>query len=336
MGTALLRIAILCTFLLASAHHVSGARLLIIESEQGDPYTAVRTSMLSELSRMGYLEGKNLQVKYWSLGNSEGMAKRAWLEEKDNHYDVIFLIGTVAAHYYYQFEGSSSQKKFVFGAVTDPIGLGLIDEFNTPPKSNITGICYPIKIAERLRFLQRTMPEARNIGFVYSDMVQSQSYQRWIEKALLNDEFKHLTFHFRKVPFVKGEEGHMRMTRLAEQFIRELDPEVDVFLSPNDQMGVQEPFAEMVWHTATKPLIGLGRLDVMEGWGATMSIFPSMTKTGKQLALMISRILTGTPVQQIPATWPESGMAFDLQKIEKFNISIPDEMLLKAGENIIR
>ena len=335
MGPVLLRIVILCYCLAASAHHALGADLLIIESEEGAPYTTISKAILSELSRLGFIEGQNLQVKYWSLGNSEGMARRAWMEEKDNHYDVIFLNGTVAALNFYKFEGPSSKNKFVFGAVTDPIGIGIIDEFNTAPTSNITGICYPIKIEERLRFLQRTMPEARDIGFVYSDMVQSLSYQQWLEKALITDEFKHLRFHFRKVPFVKGEEGHVRMTRLAKQFIEELDPKVDLFLSPNDQMGVQQPFAQMVWQTATKPLIGLGRLDVMEGWGATMSIFPSLTETGKRLALMISDILTGTPVNQLPPQWPESGMAFDLQKTRRFNISIPDEMLLTAGANII-
>ena len=318
MGKVLFWILVLCLCLSEPVHLVFGASLLVVDSEEGFPYTTVRTSMQSELSRLGFTEGKNLSIKYWPLGNSEGMARRCWLEEKDTHYDLIFLNGTVAALNYYRFEGPSSENKFVFGSVTDPIGIGIIKEFNTSQAStNITGICYPIKVEERLRFIRRVLPEARDIGFVYADMMQSQSYVKWLQNALLDNEFKQLRFHFRKIPFVKGEEGPVRMTRLARRFIEELDPEVDLFLSPNDQMGVQQPFAGMVWQTASKPLIGLGRSDVMEGWGATMSIFPSLTKTGKQLAQMITLILKGTPVEQIPPQWPESGMAFDLSKIEK-------------------
>lgn len=313
-----------------------GADLLIIDSATGEPYKTVRESMLAELDSLGFRKDVNLNIKYWSLGNTEGMSKRVWLEEKNNHYDVIYISGTIAAINFHKFAFNNNKYTFVFGAVTDPVGIGIIDNFNSPPKSNFTGVCYPIKIENRLRFIRNTMPTATNVGFVYADMPQSQSYVKWIKESLTLDEFKDLKFHFRSVQFVGNEGGYIRMAMLAEKHILELNSKVDLFLSPNDQMGVQKPFAESVFKVATKPLIGLGKDDVMKNWGATMSIYPSMEDTGKQVAKMIYKLFTGTEMQQVTPECPDSGIAFDLKKVKQFNISIPENLLEEAGPNIIR
>ena len=328
--------AVLLLLSLATPQFILGADLLIIDSAAGEPYKTVRESMIAELALMGFKEDSNLTIKYWSLGNNEGMARRVWIEEKDTHYDAIFINGTIAALNFHKFAFGNLQYKFVFGAVTDPIGIGLIDRFNNPPKSNFTGICYPVEIEERLRFIKKTLPSAKDIGFVHTSMPQSQSYLKWLKKALSKKEFKDLRFHFRSIPFVKSEGGHIRMAMLAEKHIKELDARVDVFLSPNDQMGVQSPFAAMVYKTATKPLIGLGKNDVMEHWGATMSFFPSLEDAGKQAAQMVQKLLIGTDIKQIPPQWPHSGVAFDLLKAKHFDISIPKDLLERAGDNIIR
>lgn len=156
------------------------------------------------------------------------------------------------------------------------------------------------------------MPAAKNIGFIYADMPQSHSYIGWLQEALKLAEFKDLTFHFKPVTFVKSEMGHQRMARLAEGYIKELDSQVDLFLSPNDQMGVQEPFARAVEKNATKPLVGLGEKDVMEDWGAAMSIYSDLGKSGKLIARMIADVFGGKAIKDIMPQWADSGVAFNL------------------------
>ncbi|PIE64761.1 MAG: hypothetical protein CSA26_06895 [Desulfobacterales bacterium] len=327
----------LCILFVATpCSHATEGRLLIVDSAQGPPYEELRESMLTELEQLGFVSGRNLSVSHWSLGNENGLAKRVWREEKDNEYDVIFLNGTVAAINFYRFAYNRPPYRFIFGAVTDPVGVGLIDGFELPPPGNFTGICYPVKLEERLRFVTETMPDARNIGYIYADMPQSQSYKKWLTAALASPEFSHLTFHFRKVPFVKGEGGSRRMATLAKPFIKELDPVVDLFLSPNDQMGVQQSFARIVAETATKPLVGLGLKDVMSGQGATMAIYPSMEASGKLAARMIYELLKGTDIKKIPPQYPPYGVAFDLKKAESFHLTIPEYLILQAGGNILR
>jgi len=286
-------------------------KLLVIDTQKGEPYETVRKSMLSELSGLGYKKGKNLTIKYYSLGNFEGRAKSIWkYREKKNIYDVIFLNGTIAVKAFKSF-ALDDHNKFVFASVTDPVGEGVIEDFEYSPKHNFTGICYPVKVVDRLRFIKKVFPTVKKIGLIHSDMPQSHSYNRWLKETLKNPEFRDLEIIFRKVPFVKSEEGHIRMVKLAEKYVEELNSTVDIFLSPNDQMDAQPPFAKMVYASATKPLVGLGRKDAMDGWGATMSIYPDLKGAGKQIAHMIEQLFKGKPIKDIIPKWPSYGVAFD-------------------------
>lgn len=310
--------------------------LLIIDSQSSDPYITIRDSLLRELEKRGFIQGQNLNVKIWSLANREGLAKRAWLMEKDNHYDLIYLNGTVAAASFRDFALGDPNYKFLFGSVTDPVGLGLIKDFTSPPSSNFTGIAFPVPVRERLRFIRDVLPDATDIGFIYADMPQSHSYLNWLNEILKEDEFSTLNFHFRVVEFVQSESGHVRMAMLSEEHIKELDPVVDVFLSANDQMGVQPDYARTVRLFSDKPLIGLGEKDVMDEWGAFISLFPDLEQVGIQLAGMAERLMTGAEVEEIVPRWAPTGVALNLREAERRGITIPEEYIERAGDRIIR
>ncbi|OUR74208.1 hypothetical protein A9Q76_01250 [Arcobacter sp. 31_11_sub10_T18] len=324
----------LVTFAYASSNSSLHVRLLIIDSLKGEPYNTVRKSMITELERLGYVENKNLTIKYYSLGNYVGTGINIWKhEEKNKRSDVIFLNGTTATKAFKEI-ALDDKNKFVFANVTDPVGVGVIDNFKSPPKHNFTGVSYPVRIEDRLRFIQKVFPKAKKIGLIYGNLPQSHSYKKWIQNALLLEEFKNLEVIFREVEFVKSEGGHKRMARIAKKYVLELDKEVDLFLSPNDTMGSQKPFAKMVYENVTKPLIGLGRKDVMENWGATMSIYPSLPDAGITAAQMIYKLFNGSKIKDIIPQWPRTGVTFDLTKAKEFGIMIPNELIDEAGVNI--
>jgi len=330
----ILLILSIMNFVYASSSSSIPVRLLIIDSLKGEPYNTVRKSMIKELGRLGYIEDKNLTIKYYSLGNYVGAGINIWKhEEKNKHSDVIFLNGTTATKAFNTilFEDNN---KFVFANVTDPVGVGVIDDFKSPPKHNFTGVSYPVRIEDRLRFIQKIFPKAKKIGLIYGNLPQSHSYKKWIQNALRLDEFKNLEFIFREVEFVKSEGGHKRMTRISKRHILDLNDKVDLFLSPNDTMGSQKPFATMVYKNATKPLIGLGRKDVMENWGATMSIYPSLQDAGITAAQMIYKLFNGSKIKDIIPEWPSTGITFDLTKAKEFGVMIPKELIDEAGVNI--
>ena len=311
----------------------------IIDSQNAEPYYSARISMLDFLKSKGYVEKKNLKIIYFTIGNSKKKGLLALDKVVAKKPDVIFVNGTMAtlsvkdSSYF-----NNPKHKFVFTCVTDPVGVGVIDDFGVENPYNITGVSYPVPVVTRLRFVMSIMPKLKKIGLVYADMPQSHSYKKWVEKALKEEnDLKHLKVFFQKVHFIEGEEGTKKMAERAKKYILEMDKKVDVFLSPNDQMGVQKPFAKVVFENSTKPLIGLGLKDIMEKWGPTAVIYPSYKSMGVQSAQMIIKLFKGVNVKSIPAQWPkEHGFAFDLKKAKTFNLKISKRYLELAGENIVR
>lgn len=312
-------------------------KLLIVDSQNAEPYITTREAMLEGLRKLGYEKDKNLQVTYHSIGNDVEKGKQLLNEELKNNYDVIFINGTMITIAAKEVAFGKPEYKFVFAGTTDPVGVGVIDNFVDPPKGNVTGVCYPMPAAARLKFIRDLMPKAKTIGWIYADMPQAHSYRRWIEDAIATKpELNDLKVIFRMVPFITGEDGSAKMAQEAKAFVLELDSQVDVFVSPNDQLGVNRPFAEMVYGAATKPLIGLGFKDVMDHWGATAVIFPALGGTGPQTARMIKRLFEGEPISKIIPEWPKGfGVAFDLVKCKKFGVAVPVNMIELAGSNIV-
>lgn len=246
-------------------------------------------------------------------------------------YDAIFLNGTLAVSSFKEIAWESPEYCFVFASVTDPVGVGVIDGYDKAPPANFTGVAIHMLVDARFDFIRKLMPNVKNIGLIYADMAQSHSYRKWIEALLLKDGWKDITFHFRQVDFVPSDGGHNRMAMISRKFILELDPIVDVFVSAHDQLGAQKPFATLFAKVATKPLIGVGFKEVLEGWGAVASIFPDRAEIGVQAAIMIDRVFKGEKIQQIFPERPRKyGIAIDRSLAEKFGITLTPELLKSA------
>ncbi|MDD2540074.1 MAG: ABC transporter substrate binding protein [Desulfuromonadaceae bacterium] len=311
-------------------------KLLILDSQQGHPYNEVRASLLNALANFGYSEGKNLETTIMFSGNNVKKGELLLNDELKNSYDVIFVGGTAATLSAKNALYGKTQP-VIFASSTDPVGIGVIQDFNSKLVANFTGVCYPVPVKTRLKFIRKLMPTARTFGLIYADMPQSHSYNSWIEKLLRTDpEFKDIRIIFRSVPSVTGEHGSRIMAVNAKKYIQELDPKVDAYITPCDQMGTRKDFSKMVYSTSRKPLIGLVKDDVMDKWGAVATIYPSHESIGFQAARMIKELFEGKKISDILPEWPHRyGVAIDLKKAKKFGIDVPIELLQMAGENII-
>ncbi|MCX8043651.1 MAG: hypothetical protein N3B18_05920 [Desulfobacterota bacterium] len=311
--------------------------LLMLLSQSGNPYDEISDALINKLKEYGYETGNNLFIRILASGNDIKEGERILKSELKNEYDVIFVGGTAATisakNVLY-----GSKQKVVFGGPTDPIGIGVIKDFESNPEANFTGVCYPVPVKARLRFVKQLMPHVKTLGLIYADMPQSHSYNRWIKELLEKDpEFKDIKVIFQPVPLVTGEEGDKAMAHAAINYIKELDSKVDAFIKPCDQMGTRRHYSAVVYQYATKPLIGITKDDVMDNWGATATMYPSHKSIGVQAARMIKELFEGKPVSAIIPEWPkEFGLAFDLTKAKRFGVTVPIFMLEIAGHNIVK
>ena len=313
--------------------------LLIVDSQLGKPYDEIRTALATALESYGYVEGKNLLTRIRATENDVKAGEAVIRAEVAEHrYDVIYVGGTVATLAAKNVLLGNRRERVIFAAATDPVGIGVIHDFTSRPRENFTGICFPVPVKARFRFIRQLMPEARTIGLVYADMPQSHSYRKWVQHLLEADpEFRDLKVIFRSVPFVPGEQGDRAMTDAATKQVLAINDKVDLFIKPNDQMGTRRDFSEMVYQNATKPLIGLVRDDVMGRWGATAVVYPSHQSIGRQAARMIKDLFQGARIADIAPEWPkEYGFAVDLAKTRQFALRVPLEIIQMSGQDIVK
>ena len=308
-------------------------RLLILDSQSGEPYDTAREAMLKELEFQGYSVGKNLTVRRHDIHNKVGLGLRLLQVENLRGYDVVFINGTIANQAAYEFGYDKPQYSFVFCSITDPVGVGLVEELNVKPVANFTGVAFGLPIEERLRYLQEVLPEARTIGMIYSEMPQSLSYVAKLKEIIQQPEFSHLKVVFRPIPFVNSDLGHVRMLSLLERPVLELSSEVDLFMTPSDQLGIRQEFAQVVTSLTDKPLMGLSEKEVQE-WGAHFGLYPVLEQSGTAAGRMVARILKGEPVQDIIPTYPVGVFGVNLTQSEKIGLHFPDQLLSKVGMQI--
>jgi len=126
------------------------------------------------------------------------------------------------------------------------------------------------------------------------------------------------------------------MAEKSKEHLAELDAQVDAYIKPCDQMGTRKSFAEVVFQTSRRPLIGLVKDDVMGGWGALATIFPAHDSIGRQAGRMIKDLFEGKKVGDLTPEWPAKyGVAVDLGKARRFGVDISVELLQLAAENIV-
>jgi putative ABC transport system substrate-binding protein len=312
-------------------------RILILDSEDNDPYKSARISMLDVLRDHGLIEGKNLIIYYASIGNDLNTGKMLLQKYLSYNPDIIVTNGTVMTNAAKAMYFKSKIYKFIYACVTDPVGLGVINVLGEAPAWNFTGVSYPVSVEARLKFIKQLLPKAKRFGLIYADMHQSKSYKIWIENILLNStELNYMKIIFKKVPLIKGERGAEAMAKLSIPQIINLNNNVDAFICSNDQMGVSKAFVKTLSKYAKKPIIGLDRNGVIQNWGAAASVFPSYKSIGQQVAVMVIKALKGVPFNQLNSEWPKrNGFAFNISKIKKYDLKIPVQLIELAGNNII-
>jgi putative ABC transport system substrate-binding protein len=331
-GLALLWAALLLWFPAAWAMEPGAKRLLVVDTQNTEPYTTITGAMLHALAQQGWAEGRNLQVLHIALGRPEGAAENIWRYDHGPDQDVVYLAGAIANKAFLPIIKSAPNSRFVFAAVTDPVGLGLIEGFGVPPTGNVTGISLPVPARDRLRFIRRLLPNAHTLGLIDGDLPESDSYRASLDRLVAEEpEFRGLKILYRRIDFISGDNGPERMAGAAPPLVKELDPQVDAFLSPNDQMGINPEYTHQVATSATKPLVGIVEPDVRAGGRAAMTIYPSLTGMGEQAARMIAQLLAGAPIASLPAETPGTiGVAFDWPRIRHFGIAVPADLAERA------
>jgi putative tryptophan/tyrosine transport system substrate-binding protein len=135
----------------------------------------LKRGLLEELARLGYAEGKNLQVEYANaLGNfqvQQQIAKKLASET----YDLIVPITTPTSIAVVK-AVEENKTPVIFTMVTDPLGAKLVKSLEKPG-GLVSGVSDIPPIERQVDLIKQLIPSLKRLGFIYNpSLASSQTF----------------------------------------------------------------------------------------------------------------------------------------------------------------
>lgn len=125
----------------------------------------IRRGLIEELAKEGYVKGENLTVNFQSAQGNTATAGQIAKQFAGDMPDAIVAISTPSAQ---TVVASTTSIPVIYTAISDPLAAKLIDENDVPIQPNVTGLSSQFPIDPPLDLIQKIVPDAKTIGYVYS------------------------------------------------------------------------------------------------------------------------------------------------------------------------
>lgn len=125
----------------------------------------IRRGIIEELADSDYIEGQNLTVNFQSAQGNTATAGQIAKQFAGDMPDAIVAISTPSAQ---TIAASTTTIPIIYTAISDPLAAKLINENNVPTQANLTGLSSQLPIEPPLDLIQKIVPDAKTIGYVYS------------------------------------------------------------------------------------------------------------------------------------------------------------------------
>ena len=125
-----------------------------------------REGFLKGLEDEGIKEGDNLTVKYKNAAADMGTAKQISDSLVSDKVDLVCAIATPSAQSAYN-AAMKADIPVIYTAVTDPVAAELADK-DGKPVGEVTGTSDKLPVEEQLKMIREMLPDAKNIGILYT------------------------------------------------------------------------------------------------------------------------------------------------------------------------
>ncbi len=262
------------------------------------------------LKKEGFEEGKNLKINF-----QNGQADQSKLDTMSQQLvqdksDVLIGVATPAAQ---ALANTTDKLPILLGAVTDPLGAGLVKS-NEKPGGNITGVSDQPPVAAQIKLAHELLPEAKKVGILYSSLEANSKFQVAQAEAAVTDLG------------LTAEKKAVSSTNEIAQAVQVLAQSVDFIYIPLDNTVASA--METVVSEADKnnvPIIPSVDTMVQQGGLATVGI--NQKELGIQTGKMAAAILKG---EAEPATTPvytftDGDTIINTDQAKRFNIDLGDK-----------
>lgn len=286
------------------------------------PLLQARDGVVKALADRGFVEGKNLSVRYESAkgnGSAQQEIAKTFASERP---DVIVAISTPTAQ---AMQAATKETPIVFTAVTDPVKAKLITNFGKP-NGNITGVSDIAPLQLQLQLFRELVPGLKRLGFIYNPQLASPVST--LEALRRVGEPMGITIVESHAP--SGNDVAAATTRLVGQ--------VEAIYVPNDT--TVNPMLESVVKIGrdTKTPLFTGETSGVER-GALASVGLSYFDIGRLAGNMAADILSGKAVGDVDAVLAHQKLTNFLVVVNKgtasaLGVTVPTGVLNRATKVI--
>lgn len=250
---------------------------------------ATREGFVDELTKQGYVEGKNIEI---DLQNAQGEQRnlKTISQQLAESSDVVLAIATPSAQ---SLANTTQTTPVIFSAVTDPVSAKLV-ESREHPGGNVTGTSDQSSdaISTQINLIKKVLPKAKTIGILYTQSEPNSVVQKDEAKRLLEEK------GFTVVEKTILDSNNVKAA--AESLMAE----VDMVFVPTD--NIISSTMETVKQVSIKHKVPVfGGSTEMIAVGGLYNYGTNYEELGRQTARMLVRVLKGEKPENIAVELPE-------------------------------
>jgi putative ABC transport system substrate-binding protein len=294
------------------------ARIGLLNSGADNFFVAPFVGKLAEL---GYLEGKNIVIeRKFAEGNSERLNAFA-ADLARQHVDVIVTIGGPAG---FAAKQATSTIPIVFGAIADPVGVGLVASL-ARPGGNATGnsLMSPEQSAKRLEILRALTPKLSHFAILWDS--SNPGMARRVQETEIAANQSRVLLHT---------VGPRNLEELEAAFAELLSKRPDALLVTTEVFT--RLHRDRILDFAKRNNIPAMFEDssFVEA-GGLMSYGPDYDEVFRNAAVLVGKILRGAKPADLPIEQPTRfQLIINLKTAKELGIEIPPNLLAMADRVI--
>ena len=277
-------------------------------------------TIVSELTRLGYVEGKNIRYEVrgadGDLGRLTALAQQLVKTKPDVLIGASELIATALAT-------ATAEIPIVITVMGDPIAIGLSNSLSHPSR-NVTGFTQSSSTlsAKRIQLLRELIPTLHKLAYLNAPGPMIGIFEQQVREAATALGITVTTIPVTTEASVL--EGFELADREQVQAVMVETSATSVRLSAHiiDECLVRDLPAIHPWSSSVRD-------------GALMSYGPATVENNTGAAKYVDRILKGAKVAELPIQEPtEIKLAINLRTARAIGLTIAPSLLVRADEVI--
>jgi putative ABC transport system substrate-binding protein len=276
---------------------------------------------MQKLVELGYVEGRNVVIERKSAGGNVELLTGLAADLVRQQVDVIVTAGTPAG---FAAKKATSTIPIVFGAMSDPVGVGLVESL-ARPGGNATGnsLMAPDLSAKRLDILHTLAPGISRIAILW-DSSNPGMAARVRETKIAADQ-SHVLLHT---------VGPRNLNELDTAFADLLNARPDALLVTAEPFTRQHLVRILDFANNNKiPAMFEDSSYVVAG--GLMSYGPDYQDVFRKAAIFVDKILKGAKPANLPIEQPTKfQLVINLKTAKALGLTVPPSLLTSADEVI--